>query len=476
MSQTEMADIAPEDRIDLKSKLGYSFTSLGSQLVQAIFVSSLIIYYREQLLLSEIYIIWAFLFYAIWNATNDPLFGWLSDKTRTRWGRRLPYLWLFTPIMTISFVLIWTGPTTEEVGQFGVFLYMLLTMAIYDTAYTATLLVWSALGQELSMDHRERGNLQVFSMIFGVFGTLVALVLPMLFLEGGGREGFIFLAIIMAIVQFVTMGITSITVKEKLEFSQVDKPLGLIDSLKYTLKSKSFIILVSMNFCLIFIQFVFFGNLFFYAYYAFPGYDSFSILIMIIIFILAGIVVGLLYTVKVNDKKGVKTALIRALFFHGIGFLLVGLLPGLFALIGFFFVGMGFYGAMTLFNAAFGEVADEDEVKTGTRREAAIFGINALITKPAQSIAGTFIALILILFLYQAPIGGVQQLQSDFTILGIRIAMGIVPGLVCFLAILILKKSPLHGEYLKEIKTKMAIMHKEKKQKLLLKTSEKPKN
>jgi Na+/melibiose symporter-like transporter len=170
--------------------------------------------------------------------------------------------------------------------------------------------------------------------------------------------------------------------------------------------------------------------------------------------------------VKINEKKGVKSAMMHSVFWQGIGFLLVGILPGIFALIGFFFVGIGLYGAMTLFNAAFGEVCDEDEVKTGTRREAAIFGTNAFITKWAESLAGIFLAAMLLLFLYQEPISGVQQTQSDYTILGIKIAMGVVPAAVSFLALLIFKSSPLEGEYLQEIKTTISKMHDEKRAKL----------
>jgi GPH family glycoside/pentoside/hexuronide:cation symporter len=460
-------------KVTLKSKIGYSCTSLGTQLVHGIFLVSLLFYYREIILLPEIYLIWAFIFYAVWNAINDPLFGWLSDKTRTRWGRRIPYYFLFVPIMSVAFVFLWLSPTVAEVGETAVFIWLLIWMCIYDTAFTAALLVWSALGQEMSMNHAERGSIQIFSLIFGLVGFLIALLMPMLFLEEAGRNGFIFLSFFLAALQFILMMVTTITVKEKLEFSQIDEPVGLFDSIKYTFKSKSFWITVSMNFLLIFNQSVFFTNLFFFTYYGIPGYDPFFILLLIVGITLIGIFIGIIYISKINEKKGVKTAMIHSIFWQGVGFLLVGLVPGIWCVIGFFFFGISVFGALTLFNAAFGEVCDEDELKTGTRREAAIFGTNALITKPAESLAAVFIALMLLLFLYQEPISGVQQTQSDFTVLGIRIAMGIVPAIVAFLALLIFSFSPLHGENLKEIKENLNAKHEEKKQKLKAKISKK---
>lgn len=459
-------DIVPEEKVKSSIKFTYSLTSLGTQLVHGVFQASLIIYFREKMLLPEIYIFWAFMFFAIWNAVNDPLFGWLSDRTKTRWGRRIPYLIVFTPIMTISFIFLWLSPTIGVAGELGVFFYMLALICIYDSAFTAALLVWTALGQELSMDHRERASIQVYSLGLGVIGTLVALLLPSLFLDQPGTAGFIYLSIILAATQFITMMTTTFTVKERLEFSHVDEPIGFFDAFKHTFKRKSFLTTVFMNFFLIFIQSVFFGNLFFYTYYAIPEFDSDLLLILVVILTVAGVASGTYYTVKLNEKKGVKTAMLRAILWHGLGFLLVGILPGIFAVIGFFFVGVGIYATMTLFNVAFADVIDEDEIDTGTRREAAIMGINALITKPAESFAGGFIAIMLLIFQYQEPIGDVQQVQSAFTIMGIKIAMGVVPGLLALLAAFIYRMNPLYGEYLRSIKTKMNEIHKEKRKKM----------
>lgn len=457
-------NIEPGEKVNTSTKFYFGIFQFGSQLVHGVFTASLIFFYIEKMLLPEFYIMWAFIIYAIWNAINDPLFGWLSDRTHTKWGRRVPYLRIFTPLMTLSFILLWLSPPISQIGEFGVFLYLLVFMSIYDTAFTAALLVYSALGQELSLDHRERANLQVYAMVFGVFGTLIALLLPDFFLEEPGRENFIILTIILGTIQFLVMGIPSFTIKERLEFSQIENPLKFWNSMKHTLKSKSFLIAVSMNFLLVFIQAVFFGNLFFYLDYAFPDtINSTLILILLLVFTLSGIVFGLFYIMKINNRKGVKKAMIHGTTILGFGFIIGGVLPGIYAVIGFFFIGIGLFGITTLFNSVFGEVADEDEVKTGQRREAAIFGVNALITKPAESIAGVFIALMLAIFLYQPPIGGVQQSQLPITIIGIRLAMGVIPGIIALLSVLILKFFPLQGQYLKDIKSKIYEMHREQK-------------
>jgi len=186
---------------------------------------------------------------------------------------------------------------------------------------------------------------------------------------------------------------------------------------------------------------------------------------MVGILLLTGLFIGTFYILRINKSKGLKAALLRSLILSGTGLILIGVLPGIIALFGFFFFGLGLFGVMGLINTAYGAVSDEDEIKNGTRREAAIFGIDALVTKPAQSLAGVFIAFILIVFQYQEPINGIQQPQSDLTIMGFRLAIGIIPGLIILCSTLIFKMYPLHGEYMTEIVAKLREIHREKRDK-----------
>ncbi len=456
---------SPPDKLDIKVKLLYAISSFGSYTVFVVFLTSVIIYYREILLLPSIFILYAFSIYAILNALNGVFFGWISDRTKTSKGRRIPYLKFLAPFLAISFIIIWVSPSKEEIGVFGVFLWMLISMILFDIFYNTTNLAYMSLGQELSMDNEERANIQAINMYFGIIGTLISLIIPIYILENLSRNDFIYFTIILAIIQVITMLITAFTIKERLEFSQVQEALGFIESFKQTVRNKSFLIVVFANFWIIFLQALLFGNMFFFIFYVYSQYDSSTILILIAIFILSGLFSGTYYTLKINAKKGLKPALSESLILTGVGLILIGILPGIFALCGFFLFGFGLFGIVGLINTAYGAVADEDEVKNGTRREAAIFGIDALITKPAQSIAGIFIAFILILFRYQEPIGGVQQSQSDFTLLGFRLAMGLIPGIIILICALVFRMYPLHGDYLERIQSKMYQMHKEKSEK-----------
>jgi len=137
--------------LDLKVKLLYAISSFGSYTIFAVFLSSVIIYYREILLLPSIFILYAFTFYAILNASSGVFFGWISDRTKTNKGRRIPYLKFLAPFLAISFIIIWLSPTKVEIGVFGVFIWMLISMILFDIFYNTTNLAYMSLGQELSI-------------------------------------------------------------------------------------------------------------------------------------------------------------------------------------------------------------------------------------------------------------------------------------------------------------------------------------
>ncbi len=129
--------------------------------------------------------------------------------------------------------------------------------------------------------------------------------------------------------------------------------------------------------------------------------------------------------------------------------------------------GFGLSGPQTLTNVLFAQVADEDELRTGARREGAFFGVNALITKPAQSIAIWIIPFILetTKFLTRASNEGEIILnQPAEAILGMKIFAGVIPGVACLLGALILIWFPLRGTYLKKVQEDVLLLHQEKQE------------
>jgi GPH family glycoside/pentoside/hexuronide:cation symporter len=127
--------------------------------------------------------------------------------------------------------------------------------------------------------------------------------------------------------------------------------------------------------------------------------------------------------------------------------------------------GFGLSGPQTLTNVMFGQVADEDETRSGVRREGAFFGVNALLTKPAQSIAIALIPWLLEItkFVTRDANGGQIFLnQPADAIFGIKALIGLIPGVAMLIGAVILFWYPLQGKHLDEIKNKVMEMHAEK--------------
>jgi Na+/melibiose symporter-like transporter len=129
---------------------------------------------------------------------------------------------------------------------------------------------------------------------------------------------------------------------------------------------------------------------------------------------------------------------------------------------------IGFVGPLIFNDLLFAQTIDEDELKTGVRREAAFFGINALVTKPAQSIAIIIPAILLDWSGFIPHEAGTPPIltQPPLAFIVIRLFTTFIPGLALLLAALILQFYPIRGEYWEKIQKDILILHNKKHEKL----------
>ncbi len=114
------------------------------------------------------------------DAINDPIIGVLSDKTRSRWGRRLP--WILGGIIpfALCYTLQWTIPNFSDnltVNQWGLFVYYVVIGILFNIAYTIVNLPYTALTPELTQDYNERTSLNSFRFSFSIGGSILSLIL-----------------------------------------------------------------------------------------------------------------------------------------------------------------------------------------------------------------------------------------------------------------------------------------------------------
>jgi GPH family glycoside/pentoside/hexuronide:cation symporter len=453
-------------KFSLGYKVVWGIASLGTSLISGIFGALLPIFYQDYLGLGAGWIALASLIYGIWNAVNDPIFGFISDSTRSKKGRRIPYMRYTAPFLALSFIAVWFAP--RGAGQIWIFIWMLVTMILYDGCFTIIGLVYCALLPEVTESDTERNHLQISSSLFSMVGLILGFLIPDMFRPKAG-QAVSFLPLQMAMIVVGITGAlliiaTTLKVKERPEFTQVDEPLSIGKQVKATFTSKSFLVLAASNFMSILVSSLVVGSLFYLA-----DYVTKTSTMSLLIFLFIPLILGVPATNLLRGKLGLLRTQQLLMAIAGVGLVSITFVPVSLIPVCLVLTGFGLAGPQTLTNILFAQVADEDELRHGVRREGAFFGVNALITKPAQSIALALAPFILTLthFVTRSDNGGQMFAnQSPEAIFGIKVFTGLIPGLAMFAGALILFAFPIKGERLELMRSDLLKLHAQKTEKL----------
>ena len=156
----------------------------------------------------------------ITDAINDPIVGVLSDRTRTKWGRRLPWI-IFSAIpFGLIFFLQWIVPTfsdNQELNTTFLFIYYLIIGIVFNLFYTAVNLPYQALTPELTQDYNERTNLNSFRFSFSIGASILSLVLAGFVFQvyQDGQEKYLMLGLIATIFSTVPLFWCPLIIKER---------------------------------------------------------------------------------------------------------------------------------------------------------------------------------------------------------------------------------------------------------------------
>ncbi|MFH1362362.1 MAG: MFS transporter [bacterium] len=434
----------------LARKLAYSFGAVATALSYQAFSTYIIFFYVDIVKLPPHLAATGMVIYAIWNAINDPLVGYLSDHTHSRWGRRIPYIVFGAiPFGFVSYML-WRPPFVEAGQVFPLFLYFVFFICLFDAFYTITILNWSALYPEMFPHFKERTKVNAFRQTFGLIGLVLGVVSPPLIFStwGWGTLGIIFGCAISISLLIAVWGS-----REHLEYSQ-EKQLPLFASFKATIKNKSFLTFVFSN---LFVQYSFtliLATIPFFMKYLLdePAHSTAAVLAVAFLAAIPMLYVWQQIVIRFSAKKSFMLAMV-VLAFSLLPLFFVQTFAG--ALFTAFLLGIGLSGFIEIVDLVISDVIDEDETKTGTRREGMYFGANAFITRFAIGLEAISMGLVFVWTGYNPYI----FTQTPEFLIGLRALIAGLPLIAILLALLIISFYPLFGQGLKEMKTELKKIH-----------------
>jgi GPH family glycoside/pentoside/hexuronide:cation symporter len=162
------------EKLPVWTKIAYGSGDLGTAITAALRAFFLLFFLTDVARLSPAAAGTILLINRLWDAINDPVVGWLSDRTTSRWGRRRPWIIIGAIPFGLLFFMIWLVP---PFGQTGLFIYYVVISLLLDTAYTVINVPYTALTPELTHDYDERTSLNSYRAAFSIGGALVAAVL-----------------------------------------------------------------------------------------------------------------------------------------------------------------------------------------------------------------------------------------------------------------------------------------------------------
>jgi GPH family glycoside/pentoside/hexuronide:cation symporter len=387
-----------------------------------------------------------------WDYINDPIIGHISDRTRSRWGRRRPYLLFGAIPFGLAFILLWWKPPFT--ATIGLAAYYAVAYLLFDTAATFAYMPYFALTPELTDDYDERTALTSYRMFFSILGGLVAFTIPLMIIgtfrpENAARVTL--MGVIFAIASVLPLWLTFFGTQERNQHMDKERP-GLRESLRAAFRNRPFVFSAGIFLLTWVAVTILEGTLLFFLKYVVER-EGQSDLIMATIFITAIFALPLWeYASRRWNKQ-------RA-YIAGIGFwavvqlLMITLTPAspLSLLLTLsVFAGIGVGAAHVLPWSIIPDAIEWDELHTGKRHEGMFYSLVTLMQKIASSIA---IPLVLVLLEVTGYVPNSLE-QPGSAILGIRIVVGPIPAILLCAGIAFAWLYPLSRETHSEIRQQL---------------------
>ena len=388
-------------KLSLKSKLAFASTDIFGGGSFNLFNFLYPTYAALVLGLSAQLVGIVFLIAKIWDAVNDPIMGFVSDRTKSRFGKRRIYILIGSPLVVLTLTLAFFPWSMASMGLR--FALALVCYMLFDCVQTLVMIPYFSLASEVSADYSERSSANAIRLAFSVFSSLLCVVLPGMIINAldasMGHNSYIVMAVTFGLLFAVPMLFTALGFKEEIVSPPVTDKISFKAFLQ-PFKNKPFRKYFGMAVCNGLTMAIMSGLFFFFVNFVVKsGYTAANagsqpfITLLSAGTLFATQIVALPFYIKLVKKKDKRYAYITgAVIWIAVALCLL-LLPkdlsdGWNWLILLFAVGMGFgiSGALLVPHSLLGDVNDACEVQFGSRKEGAVSGLTNFANKTAQAV------------------------------------------------------------------------------------------
>jgi GPH family glycoside/pentoside/hexuronide:cation symporter len=428
-------------RLPLRTKLGFGVCDLGGNLFFTAMGFWSLNYLTDTVAVPAAAAGIAVMIGKLWDAVTDPLMGFISDRTRSRWGRRRPYLLFGSLPLFLSMWWFFTNPHLANTALVTV--WAAFALCFLNTAYTVVNIPYSSLTPELTQDYHERSSLNGFRFGFAVIGTLLGAgaVLPIVNAFGADRDrGFSVVGAVLGLVMMTTALITFASVRERDHESKERPTEGFFPTFLAVFKNGPYVIvLVTYALYLTALTFVQ-GILVYYFKYLYKN-EAMTTLAMVILLLTAMVCIpiSVLVSKRIGKKRSFQFSLLVLALSCLILFFLGHLLGMNFFLGMMLFAGVGLGFSYVAPWAMVPDAVEYDALRTGKRKEGAFYGMWTFTSKIGTSLAIFLTGAILGLAKYSPNLAD----QAPSTELAIRMLIGPVPAAVFVAGIILVQFYPL---------------------------------
>lgn len=453
------------EKMNFRTKLAYGAGDLGPAITANVMAFFLLFFFTNVAGLNAGLAGTVLLVGKIWDAINDPIVGVCSDRTRSRWGRRYPWMIFGAIPFGIFYFLQWVVPNFSIDGagsQWGLFWYYVAIGVGFNMAYTAVNLPYTALTPELTQDYDERTTLNSFRFTFSIGGSIFSLILAQVIFSVVSDQGqqYLLLGGICAVISVLPIfwcvwGTYSRAerVRQRSNPDNLTESIPFWEQVKIALSNRPFLFVIGIYLCswLAVQQTAAIIPYFVVNWMGLRSQDFTQIALTV----QATALVMLFVWSAVSKRVGK-----RAVYFMGMGVWVIAqaglmlLQPGQVGLLYFLAVLAGF-GVSTAYLVPWSMIPDVielDELQTGQRREGMFYAFMVLLQKFGLA-AGLFLvgqALDTAGFIESVAGQPIPQ-QPDSALLAIRLAIGPIPTLVLILGLVLAYFYPITREVHAEI-------------------------